>query len=327
MDIVIVGLGSMGKRRIRLIRKHFPEIELVGVDGKADRRQQVNELYNIATFEDIDMAFKNRHYDGAFICSSPLSHAELIQKCLTNGICVFSELNLVADKYEENISLARKKKLTLFMSSTLLYRKEIQYIDEQIKRLESPIVYTYHVGQYLPDWHPWESYQDFFVGNHKTNGCREFFAIELPWIVNTFGEILEVRSVSGKNTKLHIDFDNYYVVTLIHKTGNIGTLVVDIMSREAVRHFEAFNEELYLEWRGTNDTLLKKDVLNNVLETINLYTEVDQIQGYNSTIIEDQYLAEIEAFFSELHGNGTSKYSFDKDKYILELIDKIEEKK
>lgn len=324
MDIIIVGLGSMGKRRIRLIRKHFPHIAIAGVDEKAERRQQVNELYNINVFADIDEALEDKHYDGAFICSSPLSHAGLIEKCLTDDICVFSELNLVADKYEENISLAKKKDLTLFMSSTLLYRKEIEYIDEEIKRLESPVVYTYHVGQYLPDWHPWESYQDFFVGNQKTNGCREFFAIELPWIVNTFGEIIEVRTISGKNTKLHIDFNNYYVVTLIHKNGHIGTFVVDIMSREAVRHFEAFNEELYIEWRGTKDTLLQKNVSNNILEKVNLYTDVDQLQGYNSTIIEDQYLAEIEAFFSELDGNKVSKYSFEKDRYVLELIDKIE---
>ena len=35
------------------------------------------------------------------------------------------------------------------------------------------------LGQYLPDWHPWESYKSFFVSNKKTNGCRELFAIEL----------------------------------------------------------------------------------------------------------------------------------------------------
>ena len=33
MNIGVIGLGSMGKRRIRLIKDNFPEINVVGIDN------------------------------------------------------------------------------------------------------------------------------------------------------------------------------------------------------------------------------------------------------------------------------------------------------
>ena len=38
MRIMVVGLGSMGKRRIRLIREMYPEYLILGADGRTDRR-------------------------------------------------------------------------------------------------------------------------------------------------------------------------------------------------------------------------------------------------------------------------------------------------
>ena len=38
MKVLVIGLGSMGKRRIRLIKDMYPEFEIYGVDGREDRR-------------------------------------------------------------------------------------------------------------------------------------------------------------------------------------------------------------------------------------------------------------------------------------------------
>lgn len=108
-------------------------------------------------------------------------------------IPVFTELNLVSDGYEEFTKDEYDNRL--FLSSTLLYRKDIQYIKDRVG--EERVNYVYHVGQYLPDWHPWESYKDFFVGDKRTNGCREIMAIDLPWIESAFGKIVDFSVVKG----------------------------------------------------------------------------------------------------------------------------------
>lgn len=166
MNILVAGLGSMGKRRIRLLKKMYQQYHIYGVDLNAQRC--------------------------AFVCTSPLTHAGIIKTCLENDMNVFTELNLVSDDYVENINLAKQKNKLLFLSSTMIYRDEMKYLRERIdaKKCYS---YTYHVGQYLPDWHPWENYKDFFVADKKTNACREILAIELPGIVKTFGEIEHIK--------------------------------------------------------------------------------------------------------------------------------------
>ncbi|MCO7111156.1 hypothetical protein NIA69_21115 [Gemmiger formicilis] len=41
----------------------------------------------------------------------------------------------------------------------MLYRRETQYIKQQVAEFGKPVHYIYHIGQYLPDWHPWENYK------------------------------------------------------------------------------------------------------------------------------------------------------------------------
>ena len=39
MNIMVIGLGSMGKRRIRLIHELYPEYLIYGIDEREDRRK------------------------------------------------------------------------------------------------------------------------------------------------------------------------------------------------------------------------------------------------------------------------------------------------
>ena len=117
MEVLVIGLGSMGKRRIRLIRQIDEKIAIFGVDSRDDRRKEAADLHGITTFSDLELALEKK-YDAAFICTSPLSHAALIAKCLSKGLHIFTEINLVSDGYENNIKAAEVQGLVLFLSST-----------------------------------------------------------------------------------------------------------------------------------------------------------------------------------------------------------------
>ena len=109
MNILVIGLGSMGKRRIRLIKELYPEFVIYGVDGRQDRCNEVKELFNIECAKSIEDATNSFSIDSAFVCTSPLSHSSIINECLKNKWNVFTELNLVSDGYNENIELAKRK--------------------------------------------------------------------------------------------------------------------------------------------------------------------------------------------------------------------------
>lgn len=323
MKVVVIGLGSMGKRRIRLMKKIDENITIFGIDANADRCKDAAELYGIVTYSSIQDAKNNNEIECAFVCTSPLSHANIIEECLTNGWNVFTELNLVTDKYEENMKLAKEKGCVLFLSSTFFYQEEIMYIQKETKDREK-LNYIYHIGQYLPDWHPWESYKDFFIGNKRTNGCREIMAIEFPWLVGTFGDVKEFNVVSDKITNLNIDYNDNYLIQLVHENGNKGALIVDVVSPNAVRKLEIYGEGLYLSWDGTPETLMKFDNDSKELKNVELYTSVDHVEGYSAFVVENAYQNEIQEFLDVVYKGITPQYGFEKDMQILNLIDEIE---
>lgn len=315
----------MGKRRIRLLKSNFSEVDIIGIDMDEGRCSEVEELFGIETETDSNKVFSNGEIDAVFVSTSPLSHSKIINSALNNGLNVFTEINLVDDLYDENIKLASQKGVTLFLSSTQLYRKEINHMSQFVKDAKKLTSYIYHIGNYLPDWHPWENYKNFFVGDKRTNGCREILAIELPWIINTFGEVERVYATRNKMSDLEIDYPDNFMITMEHKNGDRGVLIVDLVSRKPVRNLEIINEDFYFSWDGSPTGLEKYDIDEGIPENVDLYEEIDIEDDYNQTIIENAYLEEIVDFFDAISNekpHGT--HSFESDKYILNLIDVIE---
>lgn len=324
MTVIVIGLGSMGKRRIRLMKAMEIPVEIIGVDSNTERCNAVEKQFSIVCYGNVDEAVKNRGIDCAFVCTSPLAHAELIRKCLLHGLHVFTEINLVQDGYNENIVLAQEKQLTLFLSSTPIYRDEMRETMKYVRMSKHPVAYSYHVGQYLPDWHPWEKYKDFFVGEQRTNGCRELFAIELPWMVKAFGEIQEIHILANRLTSLDINYYDAYLVQITHTKGNKGMLAVDVVCRKPVRKLEVYNEDLYLEWEGTPQSFRKYNIETREMESINTGAYYNE-EGYGEFINEHAYINEIKDFFDVIGGKA-AEYTMEMDARILDIIDKIEEK-
>ena len=81
MELLVVGLGSMGKRRARLIRGVEPSAALAGVDFAPARREEARAL-GIEPYESIAAAVAARRFDAAFVCTAPLTHAGIIGELL-----------------------------------------------------------------------------------------------------------------------------------------------------------------------------------------------------------------------------------------------------
>jgi predicted dehydrogenase len=324
MKVVVIGLGSMGKRRLRLLKSNFNFVELVGVDLDEERRKTVKNEFDINTYGSINEAVEEAKPIAAVISTSPLTHSSIALQCLELGLHVFTEINLVSDRYEEIMKIANEKKLELFLSSTQVYRSEVEEIDKVVKKCTEKVNYTYHIGQYLPDWHPWENYKDFFVNDIRTNGCRELFAIELPWIISVFGKINKIYTVKDKISTLDLNYQDSYMCIFEHENGNKGVMCVDIVSRKATTKFEVYGEELHINWDGTPNSLEIMDMNTRKMKQVGTYKEVEKDNRYAENIIENPYLEELAVYLDKIKGNNREKYTFEDDLYTLSLIDEIE---
>lgn len=324
MKIIVIGLGSMGKRRLRLLSERN-DVELFGIDSQESRCEEVKEKFGITCFNSIAEAVEAENIEAAVISTSPLSHAAIIKECLTHNLHVFTEINLVQDGYEENMALAKEKNLVLFLSSTFLYRKETQTIIEKVQNAKCPLNYMYHVGQYLPDWHPWESYNNYFIGNPRTNGCREIMAIDLPWVVSAFGPIKSVSAIKSKNTELNITYNDNYLITLEHEGGHKGVFAVDVVARKSGRSIEIFGEQLHLSWNGTADSLKIFNIAEKKDEVISFDDASEHVDGYAAFVTENPYREELNSFLKQIEDrNFIPAWDFEKDKVVLDIIDQIE---
>ncbi len=323
MRLLIVGLGSMGKRRARLLHRIDPAFHIAGVDSSPQRCEQAKEL-GIAAFDSLQAALSAGAYDAAFVCTAPLSHAGITRQLLCAGVSVFSEINLVSDGYDELVALAEQKGLTLFLSSTMLYRSEIGYIHDRVKSFDKPLNYSYHIGQYLPDWHPWEAYQNFFVGDARTSGVREILGIELPWLFSTFGAAEAMFVHKKRLSTLNIAYEDSCFVALKHESGATGYLTADVVCPKAVRNLEVFGEGMHLFWEGSPHSLYDFDTDTKQKRQIELYADAEQNSQYSDNIVENAYTDELLNFFDVLSKKAAPKWDFSRDAEVITLMDAIE---
>lgn len=333
MHILVVGLGSMGKRRLKILKEHFPEFTLSAVDSREDRRIERGFDKSINVYGDINEAFTEGEIDAVLICSSPLTHYEVASVSLKNKCHIFCELNLDNSWYEVVNSLAKKNEKHIFLSSTMLYNDDINWIGPQINKINSPCAYEYHVGQYLPDWHPWEKPEDYFISNIKTNGCRELLAIELPWLDRNFSPIVSIKSFSAKaNKELNLNWPDIRTLIICHENGTIGSLIVDVVSRIPRRDFRVWGEWGDIAWGGKIGSL-RQSIRGNDWENIDTSivdfpkrNGTNQTYKYANIINEKPYVSEVADFIRLTQDKPTKikVHTISDDFRILDYINKIE---
>ena len=136
----------------------------------------------IEAYSKFDEAVKNFHPDVLIISSPPKFHLEYAYISVELGLSCFIEASVVdGEQLLKPEDMARKNGVVCFPSCTMKYFKGPQTIKQIVKSeiLGQILTVNYQTGQYLPDWHPWESVPDYYVSERATGGCREIVPFEL----------------------------------------------------------------------------------------------------------------------------------------------------
>lgn len=321
MKFLQVGLGSMGKRRIRCL-KALGENNIVGFDIREDRRKEVEKEYGVKAFSDFEKALEFMP-DAGIISTPPDLHTKYALELAKKGISFFTEASVLNDDLKELSEVVKKNKILGAPSCTLrfhpLIKKLKSLVDE--KAIGNILSFTYHSGQYLPDWHPWEDYRNFYVSKKETGACREIVPFELVWLVWIFGDILEVSCFKAKLTKLETEIDDLYQILIKFNSGIIGHLMVDVISRKAYRICRFISEDGVIEMDWTKKSLIIFNANQNTSQEY-IMPEGKIMKGY--IVSEDMYIEEMEKFIKALKGIEDFGYTIDEDNKVLEILYKIE---
>ena len=321
MKFLIVGLGSMGKRRIRNLR-HLQAEDIVGFDSRSDRREEAENGLDITTFASFEDAMAIRP-DVMVISTPPDAHMPYAKVAAKNGLHFFTEINLVADGMDEVIELSRGKDFLAAPSCTARFEPMIQFIKRTVDSGEigKVLAFTCHSGQYLADWHPWEDYRTFFAAKRNTGACRELMAFELGWLTWVQGPVQAVSCFKGKLTDLEADIDDVYHVSFRFSSGVLGHLMVDAISRVPYKTGRFLGEQGVIEWSWSEKEVR---VFPNNREGWGTYHPPEEHVEAGYSYGETMYIKEMEHFLRAARGETEYMYTFAEEKQGLDVIEAAE---
>ena len=318
MKFLVVGLGSMGKRRIRNL-KHLKEEDIIGFDISAERRKEAEEKHGIKTFESMELALK-QNPDAFIISTPPNHHMEVCLIAARNKKHFFVEASVLIEKdFKKVIILSKQNKIVAAPSCTMRYHPLVKKIKEIVdsKKYGRPVGIVYHMGQYLPDWHPWEEISNFYVGRRETSAAREMVCFELEWINWIFGDINKLSCFKGNYSSIKADIDDAYALNIEYKNKIIANIMIEVFARHAYRQFKVMFEEGVLEWDWIKETLRIYDANTKKWSEIK---EDEGIRKEGYLAKENMYIDEVRNFVNAIKGKEKWEYTLDDDLKTLKLL-------
>ena len=322
LKILVVGLGSMGKRRIRnLVKLGYRDI--LGFDTQKFRRNESSRKYKIKTVKNIDDALKCNP-KVMIISTPPDLHLKYANLAINNNIDFFMELNHSSSHVKQIINKMKRRKIIAASSCTMRYHPIVLELEKLLnKKKIGKILQIHHYnGQNLKTWHPWEDYKKFFVSKKETGGAKELVPFELNWLIYLFSKIESVSANVEKISDLDVDIDDIYQIHAKFKNGIVGNLIFDVVSNPS------FRETKLIGSKGVILCDFKEGIIqiNTGKKWSVKKLEMDGIalDYMGNTTPENVYEKEIKNFLLAVKHKQKYPFSLDQDLQILKVLDAIE---
>lgn len=324
MKFLVIGLGSMGRRRIRnLLALKVPKDNVRGFDIDPKRRLEAGRDYGIrasSNFKKIWFEFKPQVF---IISTPPDKQAEYFLWAAKHKISFFKEVG-TDDRGYEKLSGLLDGSFVAAPSCSFRYHSAARNIKKIIAagKLGKVLAFTYHLGQYLPDWHPWEDYRKVYFSKKKTGACREMFPYELRWLDDAFqSRVIEITGMTEKVSDLDMQADDLYSAIVRYENGIIGNLTIDLISRLPKRTLRILGSEGVLDWEWQDNRIKLFSASSKKHKTIRLNPgrrEKDYVTA------EDIYILEMKDFLQAVAGKKKFPYTFAEDWRVLKILQALE---
>jgi len=319
MKFLIVGLGSMGKRRIRNLQQ-LGAAEIAGFDVREDRRLEAKSLYGIKTIDNIQAAMQWQP-DAVVISTPPDMHFRFAQVAIDAGKHYFTEAGVSAQGFADLATQAAEANLVCAPSCTMRFHPSIRKIKSLLAEgaIGRLLTFSHQVGQFLPDWHPWEDYRDFYVSRPETGACREIVPFELVWLTHLLGPVREVKAMKGRLGDLDAEIDDVYQLLLRLGDNAIGHLQVDVVARAARRELCLLGTEGNLTWSASERLVKLYRSTTKIWEHFP-EDETASEASHKMPSAEFVYVEEMKAFKEACEGGKPYPYTFSEDADVIAVL-------
>jgi len=320
LRFLILGLGSMGKRRIRNLVFNN-EDNIAGFDVLPERIEDAKQKYGIKKIHNFNN-ISGKDFDVMIISTSPDAHGDYIRYALEHKKHFFVEHPTCDDGY---VDILNNKDYSFVKAPSCTFRfyTPIKMIKKflEVGRIGKILAFQYHMGQYLPDWHPWEDYRKVYFSKKATSACREMLPFELIWLNWLMNS--KVDDISGMITKvsdLEMDADDIVLANLKYKNNILGNIMIDVISRKPLRTLRILGTDGVLDWERFDSIIKLYNADTKTIEAIEVPKGHPETGYLNE---EEMYNEEIKAFLEAIYGRSEYPFSFKDNLLNLKVLSKL----
>lgn len=269
MNILLIGLGSIGKRHLtNILSLGYQHVSVVSRSAKV---KQLAE--NVNGYKTVDEAFHSDQFDAAFVCSPTACHIEQLTAVLHRGVkrvYVEKPLSNSLENLDEVIKLATANSADVIVGYDLHFDPGLERVKIllQQKAVGKVVSANAFVGQYLPQWRPYEDHRKGMSAKKQTGGGVLLDLIhEVDYLYWLFGEAetvachcintgeLEIETeeaadlllkfANGVTASLHLDYWQPQLKRYCIFTGTKGTIYWDLAEQRVTVNDHSGKEEKF----------------------------------------------------------------------------------
>ncbi len=314
-SMLIVGLGSIGRRHARVFRAAGIR-NIAGADLREDRRAQAQREIGITDLgADYREMLKRQKFDAVLVTLPTAYHMAVAHAAAEAGCNLFIEkpVAAVSDGLDEVERLVAKRGLVAYTAYCYRFAPSAERMKEIVDsgRLGRILCARLKISTYLPDWHPWEDYRSFYMARlDQGGGARldESHGIDLlRWM---FGEVKSVYALVDKVSDLEIEADDLATMILRFKSGVVGEAHFDLLGRAA---------RVDAELIGANGTLLW-DRISGKIEVYDAATKKWDVEDFGRDSFVTCYDRQAAHFIECVRARSTPRITLADGRKTLDLL-------
>jgi len=282
-SILVSGVGSIGKKHIENFSKLFDCVDIVDINS--NRIKEVTSKYKVRNhFKKTSEALSSQKYDAVVVAAPPHVHKEIATEVIKKKTNLFIEkpLGMHADGWEKLHQECEKNNLISYIGychKFIPYTTKLKQFME--KKIIGDVVHaTMRWGSYLPDWHSWEDYKDFYMSKKDQGGgalMDESHGIDLVRFI--IGEIDKVGAMVDNTSDLKMTSDDIALLILKMKNKSLVQINFDLSSRTPRINFEIVGKEGIIIWDRVENNLKIYTTNTKKWELIK-FSKEDMLQMY-----------------------------------------------
>lgn len=251
MRFLFAGLGSMGIRHLRNL-KTLTDGEFLAYRVRGGNEGDIVREFGITTFFDLEEALSKKP-DAVFIANPTSLHISVAIAAAKMGCHLFIEkpLSHSTEDIDKLMSIVKEKKLIVFIGYNLRFHPNLRlikdFLDEnKIGKVTSARIV---VGEYLPQWHPWEDYSKGYSARKDLGGgVLLTLSHELDYAYWLFGGVKRIACFAAKLSGLQIDVEDTAQILLEFQNGIVTQVHMDYIQRPPIRTCHITGENGAIFW-------------------------------------------------------------------------------